>query len=94
MPDHLHLLIQGSEGSDLAQLMKTFKQASSYDYKRRARRPLWQRSYHDHVLHGSAELQPAIEYILGNPARAGLTDSTRAYPFLGGDVLRDTLVAT
>ena len=94
MPDHLHLLIQGSEGSDLAQLMKTFKQASSYDYKRRARRPLWQRSYHDHVLRGSAELQPAIEYILGNPVRAGLADSTLAYPFSGSEMLREMLVAT
>jgi len=94
MPDHLHLLVQGSEGSDLAQLMKTFKQASSYDYKRRARRPLWQRSYHDHVLRGSDELQSAIEYILGNPVRAGLADSTLAYPFSGSEMLREMLVAT
>jgi len=94
MPDHLHLLVQGSEGSNLAQLVKTFKQASSYDYKRRAGRPWWQRSYHDHVLRGSDELQPTIEYILENPIRAGLVDNPGAYPFSGGEVLRDMLVAT
>jgi putative transposase len=94
MPDHLHLLVQSSEGSNLAQLMKTFKQATAYDYRRRVGRPLWQRSYYDHVLRGSDELQPAIEYILENPIRAGLVDNPGAYPFSGGDMLRDMLVAT
>ena len=94
MPDHLHLLVEGLEGSDLAQLMKGFKQSSSYDYKRRVGRPLWQRSYYDHVLRGSDELRPAIEYILENPMRAGLVDDPGAYPFSGGEVLRDMLVAT
>ena len=94
MPDHLHLLAEGSEATDLAQLMKTFKQTSSYDYRRRVGRPLWQRSYYDRVLRGSDELQRAIKYILGNPVRAGLADSLRAYPFSGGEVLRDMLVAT
>jgi len=94
MPDHLHLLVQGSEGSDLAQLMKAFKQASSFDHKRRVGRPLWQRSYHDHVLRGPDEFQPAVEYVLGNPVRAGLVDSPGAYPFSGGELLRELLVAT
>jgi len=94
MPDHLHLLAEGLEGSDLAELMKTFKQATAYDYRRRTGRPLWQRSYYDHVLRGSDELQPAIEHILENPIRAGLVDNPGAYPFSGGEVLRDMLVAT
>jgi len=93
MPDHLHLLVEGSEGSDLAQLMKAFKQASSFEYKQRGGRPLWQRSYYDHVLRGPDELESAVEYILDNPARAGLVDDPRAYPFSGGEV-RDVLVAT
>ena len=94
MPDHLHLLVQGSEGSDLARFIKVFKQASSFDYKRREGRPLWQRSYYDHVLRGQDELQPAVEYILGNPVRAGLADNPDAYSFSGGDILKDMLVAT
>ena len=94
MPDHLHLLVEGSEESDLARLMKTFNQASSHDYRRRVGRPLWQRSYYDHVLRGSDELQPAIEYILENPIRAGLVDNVGAYPFSGGEALREMLVAT
>ena len=94
MPDHLHLRVEGSESSDLAQLMKAFKQTSSFDYKQRVGRLLWQRSYYDHILRGPNELQPAIEYILGNPVRAGLVENPHAYPFLGGEVLGDMLVAT
>jgi putative transposase len=94
MPDHLHLLVEGSEGSDLAQLMKAFKQTSSFDYKQRVGRLLWQRSYYDHILRGPDELRPAIEYILGNPVRAGLVENPRAYPFWGGEVLGGMLVAT
>ena len=94
MPDHLHLLVEGSEGSDLAQLMKAFKQTSSFDYKQRVGHLLWQRSYYDHILRGPDELQPAIEYILGNPVRAGLVENPGAYPFWGGEMLGDMLVAT
>jgi putative transposase len=94
MPDHLHLPVEGAEGSDLAQLIKTFKQASSFDHKQRTGRPLWQRSYYDHVLRSPDELQPALEYVLGNPVRAGLVDEPEAYPFSGGEMLRDMLVAT
>lgn len=93
MPDHLHLLVEGSEGTDLAQLMKAFKQVSSHDYKRRVGQPLWQRSYYDHVLRRPDELQTAVEYILDNPARAGLADDPCEYPFSGGEV-REMLVAT
>jgi putative transposase len=94
MPDHLHLLVEASDGSDLARFMKAFKQASSFDHKQRTGRLLWQRSYYDHVLRGSDELQPAIEYILGNPVRAGLVQDPAAYPFTGGELLADMLVAT
>ncbi len=94
MPEHLHLLVEGLENSDLTRLMKKFKQASSFDYKRRAGQPLWQRSYYDHVLRGSHEVQPAMEYVLDNPVRAGLVDNWSAYPFSGGAFVREMQVAT
>ena len=94
MPDHLHLLVEGDESADLAQFVKTFKQTSSFDYKQRFGHVLWQRSYYDHVLRGPDELRPAVEYIMGNPVRAGLVDDPGTYPFMGGALLRDMLVAT
>ncbi len=94
MPDHVHLLVEGSEGSDLARLMKRFKQASSFDYKRRMGQPLWQRSYYDHVLRGPDELRPAIEYMLSNPVQAGLVEDAHDYPFAGGELVGERQVAT
>jgi len=94
MPDHLHLLVEGSEGSDLARFMKEFKQVSSFDHKRRVGRPLWQRSYYDHMLRGPHELRPAIEYMLHNPVKARLVENPLSYPFLGGELLREVLMAT
>jgi putative transposase len=94
MPDHLHLLVEGSRDSDLAHFMKSFKQASSFEHKRRVGQPLWQRSYYDHVLRTEDEIGRAVDYILSNPVRAGLVDDAAAYPFLGGVVLRGTAVAT
>jgi putative transposase len=94
MPDHLHLLVEGLESSDLARFMKAFKQASSFDHKRRVGRPLWQRSFYDHVVRGPDDVQCAVEYILGNPVRAGLADNPGDYPFSGGGLLTETPVAT
>ncbi len=88
------MVVEGSKKSDLAQLMKTFKQASSFDYKRRTGQPLWQRSYYDHILRGPEELRPAIEYVLNNPVQAGLVEDAGGYPYSGGEMLEELLVAT
>lgn len=74
--------------------MKSFKQQSSFEYKQRFGAPLWQRSYHDHVLRTDAEIEPQIAYIMNNPVEGGLVDEAHEYPFLGGEIVRDMLVAT
>jgi putative transposase len=94
MPDHFHLLVEGSEGSDLVRFMKAFKQATSFDYKKRTGDRLWQRSYHDHIVRGPEDLEANIDYILANPVQAGLTDAPYAYEFSGGVVLEAEAVAT
>jgi putative transposase len=89
MPDHLHLIVDGSDGSDLTAFMKRFKQGSSYRHKQLTGRPLWQRSYHDRVIRDDAELAAQCDYIGGNPIRAGLADHPSDYAFLGGAVWRE-----
>ena len=94
MPDHLHLLVEGlSEGADFRNFMRLFKQGSSYQWKQRYRRELWQRSYFDHVLRDDEDTIAVARYILGNPVRAGLVSSPEDYPFLGSMTmdLRDLL---
>jgi len=83
MPNHVHLLVQGSEGSSLAAFMKRFKQLSSYRYKQRNGRVLWHRSYYDHVVRREEDLQVVAEYIWNNPVQAGLVQDYEAYQFSG-----------
>lgn len=88
MPDHLHLLLAGGERSDLGRMMKTFKQISSYRIKESYikesyGKPLWQRSYFDHVLRKDEDMAKVARYIWGNPVRKGLVPFVEDYPFSG-----------
>lgn len=94
MPDHLHLLVHGSQSTHLAKFIKAFKQASSFDYNRRAGCTLWQRSYYDHVLREAEDLPSAVAYILANPVRAELVKEMADYRFSGGELASELLVAT
>ena len=83
MPDHLHLLIEGSESSSLASMMKRFKQVSSYRHKKRTGSSLWQRSYFDHILRQEEDRNIIAEYVWNNPVQAGLVANRESYPFSG-----------
>ncbi|MSQ61309.1 MAG: hypothetical protein EXR43_01840 [Dehalococcoidia bacterium] len=83
MPSHLHLLVKGSDGSSLPAFMKQFKQGTGYRFRRRFGRPLWQRSYYDHVLRRDEDIRVAADYIWNNPVNAGLTSTREQYPFMG-----------
>ena len=87
MPDHLHLLLEGKEGSNLIAFMKAFKQTSGYRYRRAFHETLWQKGYYDHVLRKEEDVRSVAEYIFHNPTRAGLVNSPSEYPFLGGTLL-------
>jgi len=87
MPDHLHLLLEGGEGSNLIRFMKTFKQVSAYCYRQAFKQSLWQKGYYDHVLRKDEDVRTVAEYIFFNPVRAGLVESAWEYPFCGGSLL-------
>ncbi len=93
MPDHLHLLLEGSDGTDLAAFMKAFKQRTSFEHKQRTGQALWQKSFFDHIIRNEQDQQEILAYIRENPVRAGLVEHFDEYPFLGG-ALKDVLVAT
>jgi len=84
MPDHLHLLAEGSGDSDLAKFIKLFKQRSSYEYRQAKGQPLWQKSYYDHVIRNEDDERESFLYIQQNPLQAGLVENIEEYPFLGG----------
>jgi putative transposase len=84
MPDHLHLLPEGtSDAADFLHFMRMFKQRSSFRWKQRHGRELWQRSYIERVLRDQEDSFRVARYILENPVRAGLVASPDEYPFSG-----------
>jgi len=86
MPDHLHLLIQGSENSKLITFIKEFKQISGYRFKKDHGSQLWQKGYYDHVVRDDEDVIEAARYILNNPVRKGLVTDFWQYPYLGSFV--------
>jgi len=83
MPDHLHVLLQGTQDSRLIPFVQRFKQATGYRFKERTGTTLWQRSFYDHVLRSEEDMDQVAEYIWNNPVRAGLVQDRDSYPFWG-----------
>lgn len=83
MPDHVHLLLRGNEGTDLIKLIKQFKQKTGYSFRKATGNKLWQKSYYDHILRKEEDVVEVVGYILENPIRKGLTKQVEEYPFSG-----------
>ena len=82
MPDHLHVLLQGdSTSSDLLSFVKTFKHKTTFHFRAKTGKTLWQISFFDHILRTAEELSKTAEYILSNPVRAGLVKRPQDYPY-------------
>jgi len=86
MPDHLHLLVQAGQPSFVPAFIRDFKQATGFEFKKRTKRQLWQKSYHDHVVRTEESLMNAALYIAANPVRAGLVETPSDWPWLGSFV--------
>ena len=84
MPDHLHLLVEGtSDDSDGRRFIKAFKQYSGYYYSQKQHATLWQRYGFEHVLRDDEVTVEVAKYILANPVRAGLAPTVDQYPYVG-----------
>ncbi len=82
MPDHLHLLLQGnSPSSDLLCFVKTFKHKTTFHFRSKTGKTLWQVSFFDHILRTAEDFSETAEYILLNPVRAGLVQRPHDYPY-------------
>jgi len=76
MPNHVHVIFRLFPGQELAEVIRSWKLFTA----RKANRILgrggvfWQREYYDRLIRETGELDRAIQYVLGNPERAGLKD--------------------
>ena len=84
MPDHIHLLIQGSDIIGFIRLLKgkMTPVARSIEPSRR----LWQRSFYDHALRKEEALSDIACYIWENPVRAGIVNKPIDYSWSGSEV--------
>jgi len=87
MPDHLHVIITGTDpASDVYAAMRAFKQYSGFWLGRNQRDIHWQEDFYDHILRQEEDLARLITYILNNPVRAGICERWEDYPFKGSTV--------
>jgi putative transposase len=88
MPEHVHFLAESrSDASNLIRFVKAFKQATGYACRARIRRPLWEKSFYDHILRSGDSVEGVAWYIWMNPVRKGLCREPREYPFSGSFIL-------
>jgi REP element-mobilizing transposase RayT len=76
MPNHVHVIFRLLPGQELADTVGGWK---SYTAKRASRilgrtGSFWQREYYDRLIRKEGELDRAVDYVLRNPAKAGLGD--------------------
>jgi putative transposase len=87
MPDHLHLLIEGTrEDAYMKEFVARAKQFSGFYFKKQTKNRLWQRYGFEHVLRDDEDAPSVVRYLLENPVRAGLVTTPTEYPFWGSSV--------
>jgi REP element-mobilizing transposase RayT len=76
MPNHVHVVFRLLPGQELSNLLRSWKSYTA----RMANRVLgrtgdfWQREYYDRLIRDGNELDCAIQYVMQNPEKAGLSD--------------------
>jgi putative transposase len=85
MPDHLHLIVQGTkESSDLWKMMCMFKQRTGYVLKTKTKEKFkWQKDFWDHIHRDEDYLPEQILYIADNPVRKKIIKEWKDYKYTG-----------
>jgi putative transposase len=88
MPDHLHLLAQGTNATcDLLEFVRVFKLRAAFDFKKTHGTRLWEKSYYDHTLRQADAIEDVACYIWQNPVRKKLCASPSDFPFSGSKTI-------
>ena len=79
MPDHVHILVMtGSQGGDITWWVRVVKRETARAVGVRA---LFQRSFWDRHARSDEDTTTIVEYLLGNPVRAGLCVGWHDWPW-------------
>jgi REP element-mobilizing transposase RayT len=74
MPNHVHLVVQPLPGYELPDIVHALKSYTANQANKTLKRKgaFWQPEYYDHLIRDESDLAHSIEYVLGNPPKAGL----------------------
>ena len=88
MPDHMHILVEGNnQEANVLEFVRIFKIRTAFEFRKDRKRPLWEKSFHDHVLRRADALEDVACYIWSNPVRKGLCSSPEEFPFSGSETI-------
>ena len=88
MPDHVHVLAEGThDRSDLREFIRLFKQRSAFAFQKSHGRRLWEKSFYDHILRSSDQIEDVACYIWWNPVRQRLCARPEEFPFSGSQTI-------
>jgi len=74
MPNHVHAIVEPLAGFELPDILHSWKSFSAKEANRIIGRTgeFWQPEYYDHLIRDAQDFKRQVEYVLTNPARAGL----------------------
>ncbi len=81
MPEHVHLLMNEPEHSNLAQAMKSLKQGVARRLALRAADSFWQARYYDFNVWSESKFVEKLRYIHHNPVKRGLVGRPEDWPW-------------
>ncbi|AIE85446.1 REP-associated tyrosine transposase [Fimbriimonas ginsengisoli] len=86
MPNHVHAIVEPLPGYELAEILHSWKSFTARQVNKLLGRTgdVWQSESYDHLIRDAEDYQHALDYVLYNPAKAGLLN----YQFVGETVHR------
>jgi REP element-mobilizing transposase RayT len=75
MPNHVHVVFCPLGDWDLARVVHSWKSFTAHEIDRKfgIPAPFWHREYYDHLIRDGEEFRRAVDYVVRNPEKAGLT---------------------
>lgn len=81
MPEHVHLLVNEPERSNLAQVLKSLKQGVARRLALRAEEPFWQERYYDFNVWSERKFVEKLRHLHRNPVKRGLVAKLEDWPW-------------
>jgi putative transposase len=94
MPDHVHMLVEGTTPfASCRRFVRFGKQRSGFWFLHTHHQRLWRPGYWDVRVRDGFHMMCTLRYILANPVRAGLVSDPADYPHWGSEIWsRDELL--